>query len=432
VARAVGDDALLATSALGHEAAVLGTRRPRSTSSDPSILLLREALAAAPSRSSSTARLAAALGRALTLTGSDEEGRTLTTAAIDLARELDDDDALAHALLAWRTTQRGPDRLLKRMAGMDEMVAAAERTGDLEMVIEGERLRLVDRVESGDIRAAAESHRRLHEMIEELGQPQYLWFPPMWLAAQAISQARFADAEALSDAFRDIGRRLGYANVEHVWTGHRFLITRDTGRFDELAERVRKGTRNPVLRLGYDAMLVLNLVDRGRQAEAEAVLRRVMTEVDPVLGDEQWQASLAFLAEAASGLPPGEEADRLYHLLLPWEGQLIVFRSAIACLGSANHFLGRLAWVGGRRTRAREHLVDAVEQNTRTDMVGWGARSRVALAEVLLSGGSEDDGRRAARMLEDASSVARRTGMLPLVDEAARVRRRFDSPLPPS
>jgi hypothetical protein len=60
-------------------------------------------------------------------------------------------------------------------------------------------------------------------------------------------------------------------------------------------------------------------------------------------------------------------------------------------------------------------------------MVGWGARSKVALAEVLLSEGSSEDRGRAATMLEEGSSVARRTGMLPLLEEAGRVRCRFDS-----
>src|SRR5215212_10008290 len=160
VARTLRDDSLLASSALGHEHALIGARRPRWGPEDPSISLLREALTAGPPRSSATVRLRAELGQALTLTGADEEGRTLTTAAIDLARELDDHSALAYALLAWRTTQLGPGRLMKRLAGMDEMVAAAQRSGDLEMVIEGERLRLIDRVQSGDMRASAESHRR--------------------------------------------------------------------------------------------------------------------------------------------------------------------------------------------------------------------------------------------------------------------------------
>jgi hypothetical protein len=46
-------------------------------------------------------------------------------------------------------------------------------------------------------------------------------------------------------------------------------------------------------------------------------------------------------------------------------------------------------------------------------MVGWGARSQVALAEVLLSADGEDDRDRAATLLREASGVARDTGMLP-------------------
>jgi class 3 adenylate cyclase len=427
VARVQGDDSLLASSAIGHEHALIASHRSRSGAADPSISLLREALAAGPDHSSATVRVRAALGRALTLTGADEEGTTMTTAAIDLAHELDDDSALAYALLAWRTTQLGPRRLLKRLAGMDEMVAAALGSGDLEMVIEGERLRLVDRVQAGDMRAAAESHRRLQSTIEALGQPQYLWYPPMWQAAQAISQARFADAQALSDRFRDIGRRLGYANVEDVWIGHRFLITRDTGRFQDLTARLSRGPDHPSSRPGFWALRVLNLADLGRSTEATAELRAGMGDVDDEPGEGPWLAIFAMLAEAATQLPPSEEAERLYRLLLAWEGQLVVFRSAFACLGSVNHFLGRLAWLVDRPIVAREHLVDAVDQNTSTGMVGWSARSKVALAEVLLSEGSSEDRRLAAAMLEEGSSVARRTGMLPLLEEAGRVRCRFDS-----
>jgi hypothetical protein len=249
----------------------------------------------------------------------------------------------------------------------------------------------------------------------------------MWQAAQAISQARFADAQALSDRFRDIGRRLGYANVEDVWIGHRFLITRDTGRFQDLTARLSRGPDHPSSRPGFWALRVLNLADLGRSTEATAELRAGMGDVDDEPGEGPWLAIFAMLAEAATQLPPSEEAERLYRLLLAWEGQLVVFRSAFACLGSVNHFLGRLAWLVDRPIVAREHLVDAVDQNTSTGMVGWSARSKVALAEVLLSEGSSEDRGLAATMLEEGSSVARRTGMLPLLEEAGRVRCRFDS-----
>jgi hypothetical protein len=76
---------------------------------------------------------------------------------------------------------------------------------------------------------------------------------------------------------------------------------------------------------------------------------------------------------------------------------------------------------------ASETASRRIASRTSTGMVGWGARSKVAPAEVLLSEGSGEDRGRAAMMLEDGSSVARGTGMLPLLEEAARVRRRFDS-----
>jgi hypothetical protein len=103
----------------------------------------------------------------------------------------------------------------------------------------------------------------------------------------------------------------------------------------------------------------------------------------------------------------------------------VVFRSAMACLGAVSHFLGRLAWVGGRRTLAHEHLADATVQNANTGMVGWAARSKLALAEVLLAEHTSDARTAATTLLADVANLAGRAGMVPVVDEVAHLRRNF-------
>jgi hypothetical protein len=51
-------------------------------------------------------------------------------------------------------------------------------------------------------------------------------------------------------------------------------------------------------------------------------------------------------------------------------------------------------------------------------MVGWGARSKVALADALAALGDEQAAR---RLLDEAAHTAQRTGMVPLAAEATRL-----------
>jgi hypothetical protein len=95
--------------------------------------------------------------------------------AVDLARRLDDPATLAwtiHArlMLAW-----GPDNIDEVVALTDEIIAAAERAGDLEQVLNGHLIRLELLVTLGRTAAAQHELAVATRFAHELRLPSARW-----------------------------------------------------------------------------------------------------------------------------------------------------------------------------------------------------------------------------------------------------------------
>ena len=160
LARTRGDPEDLARAALGF-AAGLGGFEVRMFDA-AQINLLEEALAAFPDGDSAArALLLARLSVAVSFLESEERRRELSSAAVAMARRIDDQHVLAHALAAHCDAIAGADFVEERTAAASEAVGLALRAGDAAQELLARRLLLVALMERGDLIGAWQRGRRV-------------------------------------------------------------------------------------------------------------------------------------------------------------------------------------------------------------------------------------------------------------------------------
>jgi class 3 adenylate cyclase len=376
-----GDAHASADAAVGYEDTFFATRRPRSPG-DPTVPMLRSALSGLGDEvSGRRVRALAALGRALTYGGERAEGRAVATEAIEVARATDDAGAAAYALLAWRVDALGPERLHDRLPLAEEAVAAADRAGDDELWIEAARARFVDLLASGARDEADALLVELRRRITAGGQPFHLWYLAMWEAQMAILDGDLDRADEQVEAFRRQGRRLRYADVDQVYVFQKLLLARERGGsggedvlalYERLAALDTSGTgRMP-------AMIAVVLAEVGDERAAAAFRALADDRFRQVPFDQARSAVLALLAEAAVLVGTAEDAGVLADLLAPWSGQAVVVGAGAACLGAADHYLGRLAQLRGDREAADRSFAAAAALHARLRAPLLLARTRAA------------------------------------------------------
>jgi hypothetical protein len=93
-----------------------------------------------------------------------------------------------------------------------------------------------------------------------------------------------------------------------------------------------------------------------------------------------WMVAMAYFVDIAERLADPSLAGRAYAQLVPYAGETVVTGAAVACLGTVDHYLGRLAAVEGRPAEARAHLSRAAEQYAALGAPARAEAVRAALA----------------------------------------------------
>ena len=387
-----GDAAVQVAAALGYEDSLFESRLPRETCGAAGLQLLSNALEGSLLRDQARSRLLAAVGRAQAYGGQRELGEATCRLAVEAAVRAADDGALAYAQLSLRAAHSGPEHLAARLAGIDALVQAATRAGDVESELEGVRLQLVDLLEAGDTAGAAAAQERAEALIVALRRPLFLWYPPMWRAMAALFTGDLDAAERLIQRFRDDGRRWHYRDVEPVHAVQVAQLHQELG---------TPGAALPTLRAAAAAspdrfapILAAWLARAGELDEAAEQLavhgRHGFTTLPQ---DLSLAYGLAQAVDASALLGDPAAAAHLRTLLLPWAGHNIVLGSGAVCLGAASHFIGVAAGVGGDVDDAIAHLRDAVRMNDAMSAAPAAARSRLELARALAAAGRDGDAR---------------------------------------
>ena len=415
LARAAHDPRLLARAALGDGGTAVVIAAPDATV----VQRLEEALAATPAGDDAmTAQLLARL--AVELYYADRtRARDLSATAVERARHAADPAALAAALNARRVALWSPDRIHERLAAAGDMLAAAEAAGDREALLQARNWRVVDLLELGRVREAAAEIDAYEALADAVALPHFRWYVPLWRATLALLAGRWAEAGELGERALVLARRADDPNGTlfiGIQRHHALHAQRRTGEIDRA--RIAEGAaRSPA---AAEWLVNLALLDTETGAVEDA--RRQISELardgcSALAMDANWHAA-CILADAAVNVGDREAGAALYALLEPHAELFPLIARAIACLGSNEYYVGRLAGLLGNAEEAEARLGRAVAENDRAGAGPNAALALLRLGETVRAAGRED----AARdHLHRAAERAAALDMPALVADARRL-----------
>ena len=145
------------------------------------------------------------------------------------------------------------------------------------------------------------------------------------IAAPAIQEGRFEDAESLVMTAFETGEKLGVDNNEGVMGIQMFTIRREQGRLVEIAPIVKHFVDEHGAGAAWRPGLALIYAEIGELEKARVEFVQLAADgFGAVPRDSLWQTCLTYLAEVCCALDAAEDAQVLYDLLLPYEKLTVV------------------------------------------------------------------------------------------------------------
>ena len=294
-----------------------------------------------------------------------------------MARRLGDPSTLGHALAAHCDVIAGPDHAEARAVEAGEIVDLARRTGDRPLELLGRRLRLKARLETGDIAGADEDRARFAQIADDLRQPQYGWYPPLWQGMRALMLGDPTEAAVCTKAAQEIGALAHSDNCFALTFTQWWVAERQVGRGAASGRAMRD-----VLGLGPGGTpIVSGLAQTRLQAVIAAQvgdLEAARAQLDVLLAsglddrpqDAEWLPELAQLAEVAAVAGHREAAAELAKLLAPHAHRFCVEGIGAAFTGSVSWYLALLARALGDADAASTYEADARAAHRRVGLVG--------------------------------------------------------------
>jgi tetratricopeptide (TPR) repeat protein len=382
--------------------------------------LLEEAVRVLPADSPFRPLVLARLSVSLSFMGSEQRRLELADEAVGLSRRFGDGPALAAALAARCDVLAGPDHVGERLDAASEIVALAQRAGDLPLELLGRRLRVVALLELRDLTGFDAEVSAYARAAERLADPLYGWYVPLWKAMRAHADGRLDEAVRLGDEARAIGVSGGSMNAEILRLILGMFVALDrrdaTGLDAEWAEMVAK---HPQLFLQEAAAAMVPFIDArfGRAGRARGELNRVGHDlIEHLPRDQEWLTAIGQILVA--GVVSGENTivRRTYELLVPYAG-LGVFEGAAAVdHGVVDRFLALAAGCLGDIDAARRHVEAALVASA-----GCGrlvvAHTRADCARAMLYSTHEHDLHRGKQLARAAIEDYEALELAPLAGE---------------
>jgi predicted ATPase len=413
VARHLGAGEQLARAALGYVTALGGfILFARFEAGTTGVGLLQEALAALPETDSALrVQLLARLAAELCAAREPVERRLLVSEqAIDVARRLDDSEALVTALHSRYWALTTPELVHERLAHTEEMVRVARETANIETEFLAHNARFHCFLELCDGRALDAEIEAIGQFAERTQQPFYRWHSTCLRTIRATLDGRFADAERLADEALQIGSLRQSEYPAYVFQyAQEFAIAWARGGLHELWPRIEgHSERYPWIPRWRDAFAAAELNDEdAARAEVERYAGQDFTDLSR---DGLWIIHVCSLAEACVLVGDVRRGEQLYDLLLPHAEQNAVSYTQQP-FGPVALRLGMLATMLGRWDEAERHFETAIERCERLGARAIRARVFYEQARMLLARGAAGDQPRAASFLDDAAHLCEELGM---------------------
>ncbi len=412
-ARRLSDADMLARAALGHVTALGGFLLfARFEIGGTGAGLLEEALAALPEGDSSLrARLLARLAVEMYSANEPVERRVaLSGEAMEMARRLDDSEALVTAFHARHWALTTPELVQERLAHSEEMLQVARETGNWEAEFLAHNSRFHCLLELCDGRAMDAEIEAMTQIAELIRQPFYLWHTVCLRAVRATLDGRFDDAEQLAREALEIGRLRQTAYFAYMFRyAQLFAIRWAQGRLPELWGSIRSHSgRFPWIPRWRDAIAAAELGDE--QAARAEIERHAARDFADLPRDGLWILHLSGLAQCCVLTRDERRGELLYELLLQFAERNAVSYTQQP-FGPVALRLAGLAAMLGRWDDAEQHFDAALECCRLLGARAIGARVAYEFGAALLERGRPSDKARAAVLLDEARSLAEELGM---------------------
>ena len=353
------------------------------------------------------AQLLATLGLESNFGGGWEQQLAFSDEALATARRLADPAALAAVLALRHETIRLPHTLPERLENTAEHLAIAEALGDPTQIGFAALWRTRASWEAGDL---AEVDRCMAIVTELAGVHPYLrWNAATHLSYRHLLAGRIAAAEeATFEAYR-LGQAVGQPDAGTFLAGQLVTVRWDQGRLGELEPMLENVVREYPGLPAFRAVLALVYCETGRLEQARELFEREAASGFAAFRyDPLWLIAVLLLSEVCAQVDDPVRASALYERLTPWRAQ--VGFSGVSLFGSVAHYLGQLATTAGRFGAAEEDLSVAAEMHEQLGAPVLLARTRLALARLLVRRGELGDAERAAALTREALEVAVRLG----------------------
>ncbi|MGH9265965.1 MAG: hypothetical protein ACRD1D_14855, partial [Acidimicrobiales bacterium] len=374
IARRRGDAGQLARAALGLGAG-FGGFEVRLL--DPvQVDLLEEALAAlARGPSLLRAWVLARLSVALSFMDAEPRRLALSEEAVAMAREVGDPAVLGYALAGHCDAIPGPDDCETRLAESTEVVRLAREAGDRPLELLGRRLRLVALLETGDAGAADVEIERFAQLSDQIRQPLYRWYVPLWRGMRELMRGDVDAAARHGAAAEEIGALAHSDNARILTFTQWWVRQRYGGRFADagraMAELIEPGEGAPATTAAgwpYPAVVAVQL---GQHDRARVLLDQWLAGgLERRTRDSEWLPESAQLAQVAVLAGCREVAELLHDQLRPYAHRFCVEGIGAAFTGSVAWYLAVLARFLGRAEEAAAYERDATAAHRRVGLVG--------------------------------------------------------------
>lgn len=370
------DPRQLAQAAIGFEEAAWEQNAEPATSID----LLTTALRGLDDDDPTRIRAMASLGRALRLAGAFEQGRALGEKALQLARQANDQELIAHALMG----------LVQHMSEPSELLVHMDRC--VELTDLGYSSRAHMKVAMGVGGSASTAYRlgwnkhfrdmvQVEEIVRTSGQPFVALSQGCLLFMIAFMEGNFDSARDRANRLLADGTPFDQANAAGVHGMQMFLVQRASGALARLPKQL---VTTAITDNGWPPGVIAVYTELGMRDEVAHLLPSIILacEETPIVS-AGWAALAVFAVEAIGLLGDRDGAERMRELLMPFQSTNLLSGHLVLPLGSADLSLGILDHVL-ELPSATEHFEVAVEMNRKMGSV-------VHEAETLLSYGAHLD-----------------------------------------
>jgi hypothetical protein len=365
------------------------------------------------------ANVTARLALVLMYGGGEEEARSLSEHAVEMARRVGDADALGYTLNSRLHALPGPHLSDERLQVASELKDVAQSTGDQLLALLACMWEVRELLSVADVEGTARVIPVLDRLAEVTRHPLFLAYARWVRSGLAIVRGDLADAERLAGEGLTLAERhdelaLSFYGAQMLWTWwQKDVLPTMEAAFNAILEQAPSDyaiTR---------AALALLLAETGRIDAARAQLQRLSPGEFAVVADDQTDGlAMAVLAPVCEATGDGDSAKLLYLRMEPYAGRMITVRPPSGlCFGPADHYLGLLAAARVDFPLARQHLEASLDMARRVDALAFTAATRAELGGVLLRTGEDLEAR---VHLDTARTTAAALGL-------SRITRRVDA-----